>query len=51
MDLRTHIQTLFKEAEIYRQQGLFPEAKQKYKDAIVIVEKENVKNKARYMTP
>lgn len=30
MDLRTRIQSLFKEAEIYRQQGLYQEARQKY---------------------
>ncbi|MBI9073821.1 MAG: hypothetical protein JEZ02_00320 [Desulfatibacillum sp.] len=30
MDLRTRIQNLFKEAEIYRQQGLYGEAKKKY---------------------
>ncbi len=50
MDLRTHIQTLFKEAEIYRQQGLFTEAKQNYEAVISLLEKNpNIKNREQLL--
>jgi tetratricopeptide (TPR) repeat protein len=46
MDLRTRIQSLFKEAEIYRQQGLLEESKAKYQDVMGLLEKNpNIKNR------
>lgn len=46
MDLRTRIQTLFKEAEIYRQQGLLEEARDKYIEVTGLLEQNpNIKNR------
>ncbi len=46
MDLRTRIQTLFKEAEIYRQQGLLEEARDKYVEVTALLEQNpNIKNR------
>ena len=46
MDLRTRIQNLFKEAEIYRQQGLYGEAKKKYQIVANFLKKnDNITNR------
>ncbi len=51
MDLRGKIQTLFKEAEIYRQQGLFDEAIQKYNNVkLLLHENENIKNRDQLLS-
>lgn len=50
MDLRTQIQSLFKEAEIYRQQGLLTESKAKYQTVIGLLQKNpNIKNQAQLL--
>ncbi|MEW5735206.1 MAG: hypothetical protein AB1921_10145 [Thermodesulfobacteriota bacterium] len=50
MDLRTQIQSLFKEAEIYRQQGLLSEAKAKYQTVIGLLQKNpNIKNQQQLL--
>ncbi len=50
MDLRTRIQNLFKEAEIYRQQGLYSEAKHKYQAVAKFLEKnENITNRQQLL--
>lgn len=46
MDLKTKIKSLLQEAEIYRTQGLLNEAKEKYKGALAIIQKnDRIKNK------
>ncbi|MBW1988799.1 MAG: hypothetical protein JRI97_04555 [Deltaproteobacteria bacterium] len=51
MDLRSRIQTLFKEAEIYRQQGLYDEAIKKYHTVKGLVDtNQNIKNRDQLLT-
>lgn len=48
MDIRQQITSLLKQAEIYRSQGLLVEAKEKYKQAISVIEQiDQIKNKQK----
>ena len=51
MDLKKKIKSLLQEAEIYRTQGLLNEAKEKYKNALAIIqENDRIKNKQSLLT-
>jgi tetratricopeptide (TPR) repeat protein len=51
MDLKKKIKSFLQEAEIYRTQGLLNEAKEKYKNALAIIqENDRIKNKQSLLT-
>ena len=51
MDLKKKIKSFLQEAEIYRTQGLLNEAKEKYKNALAIIqENDRIKNKQNLLT-
>jgi len=51
ISIKDHIQTLFREIEVYRSQSLFEEAKKKYEELAALIRKSNkLKNKEKLLS-